>query len=136
MYVVVMFFSEIELIIFVDCFYEQVCCDVEFGLVFNLVVYDWNEYKQLLILFWCLVVCCVGSYCGNLMVVYQCYLVCVEYFDCWFMLWCVICVEVLDVSGVVLMIDYVECIGQSLKFGLGLCLCGCDFGVLIVVQWL
>ncbi len=104
----------------VDRFYDKVRADPMLGAVFNPVVADWDEHKQLLTSFWCSAVLRAGTYRGNPMRKHLPHAIGVAHFDHWLALWRETTRETLDAEGAAVMIEYAERIGDGLRLGLGL----------------
>lgn len=114
------FLDEFAIATLVDRFYERVRCDRKLGPVFNAAVRDWDEHKRLLASFWSSVALRIGSYRGNLMAAHRPHPILAEHFDRWLTLWRETCAQELDEANAVLMLEYAQHIGRSLKLWLGL----------------
>ena len=104
----------------VDRFYEKVRVDALLGPVFNAVVEDWDEHKQLLTSFWCSAVLRAGTYRGNPMARHRPHAIGVVHFERWLALWRETTSEVLDAAAAATMLEYATRIGDGLRLGLGL----------------
>ena len=106
--------------VLVDRFYERVRADALLGAVFNPVVADWDEHKQLLTSFWCSAVLRAGTYRGNPMIKHHGHAIGVVHFERWLQLWRETASDVLDADAAAVMIEYATRIGDGLRLGLGL----------------
>lgn len=104
----------------VDRFYDKVGADALLGAVFNPVVADWDEHKQLLTAFWCSAVLRAGTYRGNPMAKHLPHAIGVVHFERWLALWRETAHEVLDADAAAVMLEYATRIGDGLRLGLGL----------------
>lgn len=111
-------FAQIERL--VDAFYDRIQVHPTLGPVFNRFVRDWPAHKRLLTSFWTSVILRAGTYRGNPMQAHFDRGITTEHFVDWLALWRQTADEVLAPAQAVLVHEYAQRIGRSLRYGMGL----------------
>ncbi len=104
----------------VDQFYDRIQVHPQLGPIFNAFVHDWPAHKQLLTSFWCSVILREGSYRGNPMAAHFNRGIHTEHFVQWLALWRETADALLSPAQAVVVHEYANRIGRSLRYGLGL----------------
>ena len=104
----------------VHAFYARARTDWLLGPVFAAAVEDWDAHLDTLVRFWCSVLLRAGSYRGNPMAAHFNRGIHTEHFVQWLALWRETADALLSPAQAVVVHEYANRIGRSLRYGLGL----------------